>query len=122
MLIDDPGIFDRHVPSPEGNHPGIERTMPRVERSLFERAGGRLGHRQSGQNRVWAESTVLNNGQTSRYYAAHRGSRSGWHVAAGQANTAGSPCIRPSPDVGFPATFGYTSPTISSSPVRAPMS
>ena len=45
VLVDDAGVFDRHVPAAELDHAGAERAVPGVERRLLEgrRAGLRHG-------------------------------------------------------------------------------
>ena len=44
MLVDDPRVFDGHVPAAVLDHAGAERSVTRVERGLSERAGERLRH------------------------------------------------------------------------------
>ena len=45
VLLADAAVLDRHIPPAELDHASPKRAVPGVERRLFERAGGRLGHR-----------------------------------------------------------------------------
>ena len=77
VLVGNPGVFDRHVPAAERDHSRPEGSVARIERSLLERAGGRLGHQlYSGD---WGGATghrVLRGlPDPRRSYAARRGSR-----------------------------------------------
>ena len=44
VLVGDAGVFDRHVPAAELDHPRAERAMSRVERGLLESARNSLSH------------------------------------------------------------------------------
>ena len=44
VLVDDAGVFDRHVPAAELDHPGAEGAMPGVERGFLEGRRARLRH------------------------------------------------------------------------------
>ena len=52
-----PRVFDRHVPAAERDHSRAERSVARIERSLLERAGGRLGHQLYSGDWRWSDRT-----------------------------------------------------------------
>src|SRR5581483_1754875 len=59
VLLDDPGVLDRHVPAAEADHPGAEAHVGRVERSALQGRRLRLAHAAPSRGTACATSAIM---------------------------------------------------------------